>query len=889
MSSALRMQLVVSLLDKLTAPARAAAQSTDKLSKALGKSQSELKHLQDAQKNLKAFDQLRIQAAQSNSAIRENQQRLAAVTREINNSTAPTKALLSQRDKLTRQAATLNTRYQQERGKMAELTRQLKDAGLGTGSLAERKQRLAGRIDEATQAVDRHKASLEKLNALQQRTRELSEYGGKLKQSGQTVAMHGAGAMAAGGAGLRGLWQLAGEGMEFDATMSRVQGLAGLEKGSEQLKMLRDQAKQLGAETMFSATDAARGQAFLAIAGFTPESIHAAMPGLLDMSLAGDIDLARTADIASNILGGFKLESSEMGRVADVLTKTFITSNTSLESLGETMKYVAPVAKKAGMSMEMTAAMAGLLGNVGIQGSQAGTSLKSMILNLSGPASVGQKALKELGVAATDSAGELRKPELILADLAKATEKMGSAKQIEYLKRIFGKEPAAAMAELMGEAGIGGLNEYIKKVEDNNAAAKKTAETFADNLVGDLDQLSSAWSGLKIDLFEEQNSGLRSLVQSLNEVLGKVAAWAKENPELVASIVKWGAIILGVVAALGALAMTIGSGMILIGGMIKMYAMVAGSIGKTIKLIGLLSKAFMLLGKFMLANPIFFAIAMLAGAAYLIYRNWDDMVGGFMALLEAFGTWWADKTAILAQDWDYLTGLISAGWDSLWGGITGMLDGIWSTITEAFNGGIGGITALLLDWSPLGIFYRILRPVLDWFGIELPGKFSEFGANIISGLVDGIKGMASKAKEAITGVGSNVTGWFKDKLGIHSPSRVFAELGGHTIDGLAVGMQAQEDGPLKRIGELGKKLTAAAGLSIPLLAGAVEPITFDSRPPLSAAATAGTPRAGDTIIINVHAAPGMDTAELARLVQQELQKAQLQKQMHNRSRLGDLD
>lgn len=860
MSSALRMQLVVSLLDKLTAPARAAAQSTDKLSKALGKSQSELKHLQDAQKNLKAFDQLRIQAAQSNSAIRENQQRLAAVTREINNSTAPTKALLSQRDKLTRQAATLNTRYQQERGKMAELTRQLKDAGLGTGSLAERKQRLAGRIDEATQAVDRHKASLEKLNALQQRTRELSEYGGKLKQSGQTVAMHGAGAMAAGGAGLRGLWQLAGEGMEFDATMSRVQGLAGLEKGSEQLKMLRDQAKQLGAETMFSATDAARGQAFLAIAGFTPESIHAAMPGLLDMSLAGDIDLARTADIASNILGGFKLESSEMGRVADVLTKTFITSNTSLESLGETMKYVAPVAKKAGMSMETTAAMAGLLGNVGIQGSQAGTSLKSMILNLSGPASVGQKALKELGVAATDSAGELRKPELILADLAKATEKMGSAKQIEYLKRIFGKEPAAAMAELMGEAGIGGLNEYIKKVEDNNAAAKKTAETFADNLVGDLDQLSSAWSGLKIDLFEEQNSGLRSLVQSLNEVLGKVAAWAKENPELVASIVKWGAIILGVVAALGALAMTIGSGMILIGGMIKMYAMVAGSIGKTIKLIGLLSKAFMLLGKFMLANPIFFAIAMLAGAAYLIYRNWD-----------------------------YLTGLISAGWDSLWGGITGMLDGIWSTITEAFNGGIGGITALLLDWSPLGIFYRILRPVLDWFGIELPGKFSEFGANIISGLVDGIKGMASKAKEAITGVGSNVTGWFKDKLGIHSPSRVFAELGGHTIDGLAVGMQAQEDGPLKRIGELGKKLTAAAGLSIPLLAGAVEPITFDSRPPLSAAATAGTPRAGDTIIINVHAAPGMDTAELARLVQQELQKAQLQKQMHNRSRLGDLD
>src|SRR5690606_7701339 len=123
---------------------------------------------------------------------------------------------------------------------------------------------------------------------------------------------------------------------------------------------LRRQARELGATTMFSAGDAASGMAFLAMAGFTPKAIRDAMPGLLDMAKAGDLDLAMTADIASNILGGFRMEASQMGNVADILTKAFTTSNMSLEMLGETMKYVGPVASTAGMGLEEAAAMAGL-------------------------------------------------------------------------------------------------------------------------------------------------------------------------------------------------------------------------------------------------------------------------------------------------------------------------------------------------------------------------------------------------------------------------------------------------------------------------------------------------------------------------------------------------
>ena len=155
--------------------------------------------------------------------------------------------------------------------------------------------------------------------------------------------------------------------------MSRVQALTRLDKGSAELAALRAQARKLGADTMFSATEAAEGQAFLGMAGFDAKQIQAAMPGLLDMAKAGDTDLGRTADIGSNILGGFGLAAEEMSRVSDVLTQTMTTSNVTLEMLGETMKYVAPQARAAGASLEEMAAMTGLLGNVGIQSSQAGT------------------------------------------------------------------------------------------------------------------------------------------------------------------------------------------------------------------------------------------------------------------------------------------------------------------------------------------------------------------------------------------------------------------------------------------------------------------------------------------------------------------------------------
>src|SRR5690606_2922780 len=169
----------------------------------------------------------------------------------------------------------------------------------------------------------------------------------------------------------------------------------------EEMAILSRTARELGASTVFSASQAAEGMSYLAMAGFSVSEIVDAMPGLLDTAAAAQSGLGVTADIVSNILSGFQLEARETTRVADVLTATFTSSNTTLEMLGDTMSYVAPVAASLGISLEEVAAMTGRLGDVGIQGQRAGTALRAIFTRLAAPTGEAAKILQQLGVATT--------------------------------------------------------------------------------------------------------------------------------------------------------------------------------------------------------------------------------------------------------------------------------------------------------------------------------------------------------------------------------------------------------------------------------------------------------------------------------------------------------
>lgn len=195
-------------------------------------------------------------------------------------------------------------------------------------------------------------------------------------------------------------------GADFESQMSRVKAISGAT--GEEFEKLKAQAIELGAETSFSASQAAEGMENLAAAGFTTAETMEAMPGLLDLAAASGEDLASSSDIAASALRGFGMEASEAGHVADVLAENANRTNSSVAETGEAMKYVAPLARSAGLSFEETAAAIGIMANAGIQGSQAGTTLRGAISRLSKPTDDMQNAMDDLGISFYDADGKMK-------------------------------------------------------------------------------------------------------------------------------------------------------------------------------------------------------------------------------------------------------------------------------------------------------------------------------------------------------------------------------------------------------------------------------------------------------------------------------------------------
>ena len=222
--------------------------------------------------------------------------------------------------------------------------------------------------------------------------------------------------------------------------------------------------------------------------------------------------------------------------------------------------------------------------------------------------------------------------------------------------------------------------------------------------------------------------------------------------------------------------------------------------------------------------------------------------------------------------------------------LTGFIASLWSQLKTTFSGGMAGITALIINWSPVGVFYQAFAGVMSWFGIELPAQFTEFGANILRGLVNGITGSMGAVKDAISNAGSSTIAWFKEKLGIHSPSRVFAQLGDYTMQGLAVGLDRSEGVPIAKVSGLAQRLTQLGAGIVIGTATALPASAFDTRAPLSQGGFgAGMTIQGDKIEITFHVQAGTDPQAIARAVSVALDQRDREKAARIRSSLRDHD
>ena len=480
----------------------------------------------------------------------------------------------------------------------------------------------------------------------------------------------------------------------FEAQMARVKALTGASE--EDFARLEQAAKKLGATTVFSASQAAEAMSYFALAGFDVDNILGAIGPTLDLAAAGQIEIAEAADIAAKIMAGMGLSADDLGNAVDVMAKAMTTANTDLTMLGEAFKYVGPMAKTAGISLEEITAAIQLLSNAGIQGEMAGSTLRGMLLSLTSPSAEAQKELDRLGVKVVDEAGNVRSLTGIIADLEGALASAGSGEKLRVLGTIFPARQAAGAAELVSQ-GADRLREATEALGDSSGTASRIAGTQLDTLKGDVTILLSSLEGVAIAIGEAFSTELRSAVRGVTSFLSALSTWIGENRQVVLTTV---AIIAGVLAA--------GAAMVGLGGAVSILAWGFGGIVTAVALVASLLSAML--------NPVGLVIAAIVG------------LGGYLIATSGIGSqalaWLGERFQALKAT--VLTAFQGIG-DAIAGGDLSLAARIvWLTLKMEWQKGINWLEARWLDFKGffVGVFqsavFAVARFLNDaWSGLQV--------------------------------------------------------------------------------------------------------------------------------------------------------------------------
>ncbi|WP_078390726.1 phage tail tape measure protein [Shouchella patagoniensis] len=351
------------------------------------------------------------------------------------------------------------------------------------------------------------------------------------------------GAAIMGGAAVAGIGASVKIAADFESSMARVAAITGA--SAEEMQRLESAARDAGATTTFSASEASEALQYLSMAGFTVNDAIASLPGVLSLASAAQIDLGQSADIVSNIMSGFGWEASETGTAVDILTKTMTTANTDLPRLGEAMKMVAPVSNALGISMEDTATAIGKMGDAGISGSQAGTTLRAMFLSLANPTGQTVKAMEDLGIEVTNADGAMKPLPELMGHIGDKMDGMTDAQKTQTAAQLVGREATSGFLALL-EVGEDDLASYSQALTDSAGTAEEMARVQNDTVNGAFKEFKSALEEVGISIGNEYLPAVRSIIESGTDVM----RWAGDlNPELISMALNFGAASAGIALA----------------------------------------------------------------------------------------------------------------------------------------------------------------------------------------------------------------------------------------------------------------------------------------------------------------------------------------------------
>ncbi len=886
MASPLTLKLILAGAAKAAAELKPLDKQSRAAAAGLKQSRDALKLLNGQLSQIDGIRKYQGELAKQSTGLKVLQTNLASVTRTYGANSDQARALQGQLAKAT-------AAYDKQRTSLL----QLRSAATASGirNLTADQTRLRSEITSTNATIAQQKARLEALANVTGRKAQMRETFGKTRAVAGNLAMAGAAGLGTAYGIRRAVTEPLHQVRQYDTTTTRIAALGlkpeDTERAIEYAKRMKtfgtsmndNMGLMLDATTAFADVHHAEMvMPTLAKMKFANTAVFGAENGqeneakFMDMlkviearnGLNSEADFIKQADMVQRVI------TATGGRVDSTQWLDFLkTGGLAARGLRDDAMYyqLEPLVQAMGGNRVGTATMSAYQNVYQGKTTKRAANLMESLGLIADPSKVthdkaGQIA--QLGVGAIKGAELFQKSqfewmEKVLLPTLAAKGITGEKEVLDAIGGIFSNRTASGLFGMMFQ-----MREQIHK------NAKLNAGAFG------IDQLDArarpTVSGREVETMARFHDAMQeagrailptylSLIETVTSAMQGITNFARENPILASYMGKavlwlgllaagFGAVSLGAAALLGPFAV-IRYGLGLFGIKAAPLAPLLTLLGRAL---GFVATGVLWVGRALLMNPIGLAVTGIATAAFLIYKYWGPISGFFVGL-------WDRAKIAFSTFWQYLGGSMPAA--------------------------LSTVGAAILNWSPLGLFYRAFASVMQWFGIELPAKFTTFGAQVMQGLVNGITGALGAVRDAISGAAESTLGWFKEKLGIRSPSRVFMEAGGNIVEGAAIGIDRSL--PMLRAAALG--LAGATTIGMPGMAGAF-PLAlegFDSRPPLSAAA-GGRPAAnivvqGDTITIHINATPGSDAPGIARAIRAELDKRDADKRARMRGAFIDYD
>ena len=640
-------------------------------------------------------------------------------------------------------------------------------------------------VDVTLRLVDKMSSPLRIAGTyLQDNARQWMKAGKQIERSGKAIAGVGTNLTKTVTAPIAGIGVASVKlAADFEKGMSTVQSISGA-TGTD-LEMLSKKAKEMGLKTKYSASESAEAFKYMAMAGWKAGEMADGIEGVMYLAGATGEDLAGTSDIVTDALTAFGMQAKDTNKFVDVLAQTANKSNTSVSMLGESFKYVAPVAGALKFNAQDVSTALGLMANSGIKASSAGTALRSLFTRMAKPTKESQTAMDALGISLTDSQGNMKSLDTIMRETRKSFAGLTESQKAQYAAALAGKTGMSGLLAIVNSADSD-FNELSTAIYNSDGACKKMYDTANNNLSGQLTILKSTVEGIGISFGERLLPYIKQGTEFIQRLADKFNSLTKAQQD---TIIKVGLI----AAAVGPAIFLFGRTVMVVGKLVKTVGMVGNAFKTAKTVMGLVTAP---------ANAVVLGLAAVVVAGVLIYKNWDKIkaaagrlwnfiknifqrigISGdslkkklapigqkFSAIGEHIQGFWKVVSPLLSKIGEAVHAVFSVAigaaigsaigyFNSLFDGITTMISGLLT----AFDGILTFITGVFtLNWSKAwegvkNIFGGIFEGLGGMLKMPINGVIS-----MINGAIAGINSISVDIPDWVPGIGG-------EKFGVNIP------------------------------------------------------------------------------------------------------------------------